>query len=66
MMMIALSIFADKFNDLYSRDLFNYSWSFALGWIGVALYLLSAAMFSVRAIIILKNTGKFSGYKSFK
>ena len=56
-MAISLSIYVGKYQEILpdaAKDIIKYSWSFGLGWTAVVVYIISAAIFGVRAFIILR------------
>ena len=56
-MAISLFIYVGEYNsDEATKDLFKLSWSFALGWVAIVIYIISAIVYGVRAFIILRNT----------
>ena len=58
-MAISLFIYVGEYNSDLSealQDIIKLSWSFALGWVAVVIYIISAIVYGVRAFIILRNT----------
>ena len=63
-MIAALSVYAGKYEKV-APD--TYSWSFALGWLGAAMDLISAAMYGAGVFFVLKNVHTCTrGYQSLK
>ena len=52
-LLVYIGEYEDQVDDAY-EDVTEYSWSFILGWVAVAVYIISAIIFGVRIFIILK------------
>ena len=58
LMAISLFIYIGKYEETVTdafKDITKYSYSFGLGWAAVVIYIISAAIYGVRAFIILRT-----------